>query len=99
MVEIIWTEPALNDLDEVIEYIAVQNPEAAKKLAQSIFNKIERLALFPHSGKIPEELQMFNYKEVVIPPCRIFHKIETDKVFILHVMRQERDLIRFLLSH
>ena len=73
MVEVIWTEPALNDVDEVIEYIALQNPKAAKELAQNIFNKIERLALFPHSGKIPEELQMLNFKEVVIPPCRIFY--------------------------
>ncbi|WDE06204.1 type II toxin-antitoxin system RelE/ParE family toxin [Thalassomonas viridans] len=99
MVEIIWTEPALNDLNDVIEYIALQNVKAAKKLTQTIFSKIERLAFFPHSGKVPEELTMLNFKEVVVPPCRIFYRVAEDKVYILHVMRQERDLARFLLSH
>ncbi|MFQ3324985.1 MAG: toxin ParE1/3/4 [Pseudomonadales bacterium] len=39
-----------------------------------------------------------NYREVNINPCRIFYKIDSDIVYILHVMRQERDLRRFLLQ-
>ena len=30
MAEIIWTEPALLDLDEIAEYIAIENIIAAK---------------------------------------------------------------------
>ncbi|MEL0630903.1 type II toxin-antitoxin system RelE/ParE family toxin [Psychromonas aquatilis] len=97
MAEIIWTNPALEDLNDIAEYIALSNMVSAKKLVAKIFEKVERLEDFPESGKKPIELSNLNYREVVVNPCRIFYKVETDKVFILHVMRQERDLRKFLL--
>lgn len=97
MAEIIWTNPALEDLHDIAEYIALSNLQSAKKLVATIFDKVERLEMFPESGKKPIELTNLNYREVVVNPCRIFYKIDNDKVFILHVMRQERDLRKFLL--
>ena len=98
MAEIVWTEPALNELNEVAEYIAVSNLAAAKKLVQTLFSKIERLEKHPESGKVPIEIATLNYREIVVKPCRVFYKIDGNKVFILHVMRQEQDLRRFLLT-
>ncbi|NRD73025.1 type II toxin-antitoxin system RelE/ParE family toxin [Shewanella sp. VB17] len=97
MAEIIWTNPALEDINDVAEYIALSNLQLAKNLVAKIFNKVERLEAFPESGKKPIELTNLNYREIVVNPCRIFYKIDNDKVFILHVMRQERDLRKFLL--
>ncbi len=97
MVEIIWTQVALSDLNEIAEYIAVVNLVAAKKLVQSVFSKVERLAEHPESGKAPLEISKLNYRELVVQPCRVFYKFDGEKVFILHVMRQEQDLRRFLL--
>jgi len=98
MAEVIWTSPALDDLNDIAEYIALSNFPAAKKLIQKIFDKISRLENHPESGKRPQELVNLNYREVNVNPCRIFYKIDSDKVFILHVMRQERELRRFLLQ-
>lgn len=98
MAEIIWTEPALSDLNEIAEYIALENVVAAKQLIQSIFAKVERLEAFPESGRVPPELEHLNYREVVVNPCRIFYKQDREKVYVLFVMRAERDLRRFLLS-
>ncbi len=98
MAEVIWTEAALSDLSEIAEYIALSNEPAAKKLVQEVFRKVERLAQFPESGRIPPELEHLNYREVVSSPCRVFYKREQSKVFILHVMRQERDLRQFILG-
>ncbi len=97
MAEIVWSEPALNELNEIAEYIAVSNEFAAKKLVKTIFNKIERLEEHPESGKVPSEIAALNYRELVVKPCRIFYRVDVQKVFILHVMRQEQDLRRFLL--
>ncbi|WP_057833222.1 type II toxin-antitoxin system RelE/ParE family toxin [Colwellia sp. TT2012] len=97
MAEIIWTSPALDDINEIAEYIAISNLLAAKKLVQTVFDKVDRLESFPESGKKPLELSKLNYREIIVNPCRIFYKIDGDKVFILHVMRQERDLRKFLL--
>ena len=97
MAEVIWTTPALDEVNEIAEYIAISHLSAAKKLVQTIFNKVDRLEDFPESGKKPLELNKLNYREIIVNPCRIFYKIEGDKVFILHVMRQERDLRKFIL--
>jgi toxin ParE1/3/4 len=98
MAEVIWTSPALDDLNDIAEYIALSNIPAAKKWVQKVFDKISRLENHPESGKIPQELVNLNYREVNVNPCRIFYKVDSDKVYILHVMRQERDLRRFILQ-
>jgi len=98
MAQIIWTEPALDNLNDIAEYIAVSNMYAAKQLVEKVFNKVQRLEQFPDSGRIPEEISKLNYREVVVNPCRIFYKVDSDSVYILHELRQERDLRKFLLS-
>ena len=98
MAQIIWTEPALDNLNDIAEYIAISNVYAAKQLVENVFNKVRRLEQFPESGKIPVEIETLNYREVVVIPCRVFYKVETDKVYILHVLRQEIDLRKFILT-
>lgn len=98
MAEIVWTEPALIDLDNIAEYIAVSNLVAAKKLVKEVFAKVDMLEEYPKSGKSVSELPSLNYRELYVKPCQIFHKFEDNKAFILHVMRHEQDLRRFLLD-
>jgi plasmid stabilization system protein ParE len=98
MAQIIWTEPALDNLHDIAEYIAVSNLFAAKQLVKKVFSKVQRLEQFPESGRIPEEISNLNYREIVVKPCRVFYKVDRDSVYILHVLRHERDLRKFLLS-
>lgn len=90
MAEIIWSEPALSDLDAIADYIALENPVAAAKLVQRIFDHIAQLAEHPDSGSWPPELGRSRYRQIVEPPCRIFYRHDGQKVLILHVMRGER---------
>ena len=46
MARLIWTEPALLDLNEVAEYIALDDPAAASKMVQTVFDRVERLSIF-----------------------------------------------------
>lgn len=98
MVDIIWTQPALDDLNEIAEYIALSHPTAAKELVKKVFARVDILEQQPESGRIPNELRSFKYREVVVNPCRVFYKIEAHKLYILFVMRQERDLRKFFLT-
>ncbi|MFO7580774.1 type II toxin-antitoxin system RelE/ParE family toxin [Nitrosomonas halophila] len=76
MAQIKWTEPALNDVDEVAEYIALEKPCAAQKLVKEIFKKTKLLKKFPKSGRHPPEPQDTNYREIIVDPCRIFYRVE-----------------------
>ena len=99
MAEVIWTEPALSDLNEIAEYIAIDNFEAASRLVQEVFSVVERLESHPKSGRRPPELEKRSvYREVIVGPCRVFYRIESDKIYILYVMRGERELRVFLLE-
>lgn len=98
MARLIWTEPALDDLDCVAEYIALDNPVAAARLVERVFARVGQLERFPKSGKRPPELLRTPYREVVVPPCRIFYRVDEETVFILHVMRAEQLLRRLLLD-
>ncbi len=98
MAEVIWTEPALQELDAIAEYIALDNPVAASNLVQEVFDKTERLEDFPQSGRVPPELPDSVYRELVVPPCRIFYREDEGRVLILHVMRDERQLRVYMLE-
>ena len=98
MAQLIWTEPALSDLNEIAEHIALENPSAARKLVQQVFTAVDRLERHPKSGKVPAELADGRYREVVSGPCRVFYRHAKSKVFILFVMRTERELRNFLLK-
>lgn len=92
MAEVIWTDPALGELDAIADYIAIENPEAAKRLVGRIFARVEQLADYPRSGSMPRELKGSRYRQVVVPPCRVFYRQDGDRVYILYVMRAERPL-------
>lgn len=98
MAQVIWTEPALLDLDAIAEYIALDKPSAAVNLVKKVFSCIDRLEHFPESGRKPPELKKLRYLEIIVTPCRIFYRIEGDEVYILYVMRSERKLRKYLLN-
>lgn len=90
MAEIVWSEPALSDLDAIADYIALENPVAASALVKRIFGHVEQLVDHPQSGSWPQELGRSRYRQIVEPPCRVFYRYDGNKVFVLHVMRSER---------
>lgn len=90
MAEIVWSAPALADLDAIADYIALEDPAAAAGLVKRVFGHVAQLAEHPESGSRPPELKRSRYRQIVEPPCRIFYRYDGGKVFILHVMRAER---------
>lgn len=90
MAEVIWTDPALNDLSAIADYIALDNKEAAQQLVQRVFHHVEQLADHPKSGSKPRELKGWRYRQIVEAPCRVFYRHDNDRVYILYVMRGER---------
>jgi plasmid stabilization system protein ParE len=98
MAEVVWTEPALQELNAIAEYIALDNPPAAAKLVKEVLGKTERLQDFPRSGRIPPELPGSVYREVIVPPTRVLYREDGQRVWILYVMRDERELRACMLT-
>lgn len=98
MARLTWAEPALSDLEEVAQYIALDNPPAATRYVRKVFTAVERLEHYPNSGKRSVELPDTPYRELVVPPCRLFYRVEADTVIILYIMRSERLLRSYVLD-
>lgn len=99
MAQLIWTEPALSDLNAVADYIALDKPAAARAFVQRVFSHIEQLQEHPESGSTVRELPDSPCRQIVEPPCRIFYRCDGAKIFILHVMRGEMRLRKQRLRH
>ena len=98
MAQVIWTEPALNELDAIADYIAIENPVAAAELVRKVFEHVEQLEAHPESGSRPPELKRSRYRQIVEPPCRIFYRYDGETVLVLFVMRFEQLLRKHILK-
>ncbi len=90
MARLIWAEPVLQDLEQIADYIALDDPAAAKRLVRKVFRNAELLQEFPEMCPTPHDPPNSKYRHLVINPLRIFYRLEEDKVIIVYVMRAER---------
>lgn len=90
MAEAVWAEPAVADLDAMADYIALDHPTAASALVQRVVAHVEQWVEHPQSGSTPPESRSWRDRQIVEPPCRIFHCHDADAVYMPFVMRTER---------
>jgi len=41
----------------------------------------------------------YPYLEIVIKPCRVFYRYEKERIYILFILRSERDLRKYLIEN
>ena len=89
---LVWTEPALDDLDQIAAFIALDDPTAAAELVERALSAVERLRRFPQSGRTVPELGGRTHREVIVPPLRIVYRREKQSILIVYVTRGEKVL-------
>jgi len=89
---LLWSEPALQDLREAVEYIRADNPSAARATAARIRQGLERLPQFPLSGRVVPEFADAGLREVVVAPFRIVYQVTDARMLVLRVWHSRRDL-------
>lgn len=101
MAKVIWTDPALADLNEIADFVAKGSADSANELVRAVFAATDLLEQHPELGRVPVEVKGLPYREMVVRPCRIFYRYdrERDGVFVVFVMRGERQFeVRYLLE-
>jgi len=92
MARLIWTEPALAQLDAIAEFIALDKPEAAQAVVRRVLAATDRLEQFTKMGRPVPALEHTTYRQVWLKPCWIYYRGAEDTVYILHVRRGEKML-------
>ena len=90
MVEVKWARPALQQLGEILEYIALDKPEASAKVARRVFKSTDKLGDLPLSGQKIPEFPHRQFRRLWCKPCWIYYRVKGKTIFILHVRRAER---------
>lgn len=92
---LVFAEPAADDLEAIIDYIALDDPTAAETVYRGIMRAAERLPEFPdlgRPGRYPETRELI----VADLPYLIVYGIDDETVVILAVFHTSRDLARAL---
>lgn len=96
--EIVVTEVARDDLIEMIEYVANENPTVAVKLADEIEKNILLLSDFSEMGVIPKKrrLAMKGYRVLVVTNFLVFYVVMDDIVEIRRILSSKRNYTKLL---
>jgi toxin ParE1/3/4 len=86
-----FSDEAIQDLDEICEYIARSNPKAASKLFDDIRKKCKLVADFPNMGKSYEKLAPL-LRGFVIDDYIVFYYPQPDGIYVTRVVSGCRDL-------
>ena len=99
--EVLWASVAENDLIDIIEFIAADNPTNALKILHKIKEKVSSLYSLPERGRLVPELQdqgILIYRELIVPPWRIIYRIAEMQIYILAVLDARRNIEDILLK-
>jgi len=89
---VIWSPLALERVNEIADYIAENNIEAATLFVLDVFGAVERLKTFPNSGNVVPEVKRQNIREIIFKNYRVVYRVERKRVSILTV-RHGRQLL------
>ncbi len=92
MAEVVWTDPALAQLEAIAEFIALDRPAAAAAVVQRIMAVTSRVEQFRKMGRQIPEFRRPNYRQIWLKPCWVYYRLDGERVYILHVRRAERPL-------
>jgi toxin ParE1/3/4 len=88
--KVAWSYVTLGNLIEKYKYIASENPEAARKVINDIFEAGNKIKAFPEKGRIVPELRRKNVREVFCYEYRIIYRIESKRIFVLTVLHMKQ---------
>ena len=83
---IIWSDTAVEDLKEIVNYISLNNPHAAARLADRILAHIEAASALPLSNRAVPEIADDSIREAILKPYRIIYQVDNDRN-IIHILR------------
>jgi toxin ParE1/3/4 len=91
MVKVVWTDFAIQDLNDIGEYIAKDSERYAKVVIQNLFESADLLESHPKAGRIVPEFENKNIRELIRGSYRIVYRIvDIYRIYILTIHHSAR---------
>lgn len=92
MVEIKWTNHALEELDDIANYISKDSPKYAQILVKQIYEMVSHLKQFPKLGRKVPEYGDPELREVLYKTYRIIYLVKKEHLEIISIIHGSRKL-------
>jgi plasmid stabilization system protein ParE len=101
MAQIEWSRKAIQHLDGIGQYIAVNSEFQAKRVVQKIVDTAERLKKFPEIGAVVPELGDVTLREIFVFKYRVLYRLREKNTLIqiVGVIHGARLLADDLIDH
>jgi addiction module RelE/StbE family toxin len=91
MAEIRWANIALQDLNDIYEYISQDSEKYAERLIDRLIERVDIFIKNPMIGGSVREVENDSIRELIESNYRIIYQVETkDKIGILRVLHGSR---------
>jgi len=88
--EVRWTPQAADDFEAIADYIGQDSGHYARLFAMDVLAAVERLAIFPNSGRIVPEANDPALRETILGDYRIVYRVKRELVEVLTVYHGAR---------
>ena len=93
MRKLLWTEPSLEDLDAIFDFISKDSEYYASSFVNEIITHAEKLLIFPEMGRMVPEYGQKYVREIIFQTYRIIYQLAQDRILVLTVVHGRRDLL------
>lgn len=95
-----YTQDAVDALDTIFDYVAIENREAALRMLQRFRRRIERLSTTPYMGAaVPVKNPNYStdgYRYMSVPPYLVFYRVEAKEVRIANIFHSRQNWLHLL---
>jgi addiction module RelE/StbE family toxin len=80
-----WTTDAADDLERICDYIARDRPDSARRVAQSVVERIGSLETFPRLGRVG---RVPGTREITFPPLPFvaIYELREEQMIVLRIL-------------
>ena len=88
--KVIWSPLALERLGQIADFIARDNPSAARRWIIQVFKRVSQLERFPAKGRMVPETRRPDIREILYPPYRLIYRLRPHHTAILTVRHSKQ---------
>ena len=89
-IKILWSDQSVDDLEDIIAYIARDSAAVAKNFAAKIIDAVDVLETFPSVGRIVPEYNDPNIREILYRNYRIVYQLSESTATVVTIFHGSR---------
>ena len=87
---VVWSPRAVEDLESIAQYIAVDSTAYAAAVVKTILNTASNFSRFPFSGRVVPELGEESIREWFAYSYRVIYRVENEIVTVAAIVHGKR---------